>query len=213
MNDIIHNFYLFYITLLSKYHITIKLKKVGESMIGMQYKIMLPNDYNMGIIKKRVQDNGIKTDGFPGLKFKAYLITEKEKNGNLYNSYAPLYVWNDSEGMNQFIFKGFFDNILESFGWHQINIGVPLSIKVDIDFKNVNYIVEYEGKISKSNSLTTIQFNTSINFVKSSEQSKGNLLIYNPDKWGYSHFSFYQDMPKVDSTDNFTVYELLHVSQ
>ena len=73
-------------------------------MIGMQYKVILPKDYDMGIIRKRVQNNGHKTDGFPGLNFKAYLITEAEKNGNLYNSYAPLYIWNHSQGMNKFIF-------------------------------------------------------------------------------------------------------------
>lgn len=46
-------------------------------MIASQYKIILPSDYNMDIIRKRVQDNGYKTDGFYGLKFKLYLITEK----------------------------------------------------------------------------------------------------------------------------------------
>ena len=36
----------------------------------------------MEIIKKRVKDNGYKTDGFQALNFKAYLITEMEKDGN-----------------------------------------------------------------------------------------------------------------------------------
>lgn len=51
-------------------------------MIGMQYKVILPKDYDMEIIKKRVKDNGYKTDGFQALNFKAYLITETEKDGN-----------------------------------------------------------------------------------------------------------------------------------
>lgn len=33
-------------------------------MIGMQYKVILPKDYDMEIIKKRIKDNGYKTDGF-----------------------------------------------------------------------------------------------------------------------------------------------------
>ena len=50
-------------------------------MIGMQYKVILPKDYDMDIIRKRVEDNGYKTDGFQELNFKAYLITEAGKEG------------------------------------------------------------------------------------------------------------------------------------
>ena len=39
-------------------------------MIGMQYKVILPKDYDMEIIK-RVKDNGHKTDGFQDLNFKS----------------------------------------------------------------------------------------------------------------------------------------------
>ena len=75
-------------------------------MIGMQYKVILPKDYDMEIIKKRVKDNGYKTDGFQDLNFKAYLITEADKDGNFYNCYAPLYIWNGHEGMNKLSLKG-----------------------------------------------------------------------------------------------------------
>jgi hypothetical protein len=182
-------------------------------MIGMQYKVILPKDYDMEIIRKRVQDNGHKTDGFPGLHFKAYLITEAEENGNLYNCYAPLYIWNNSEGMNHFIFEGFYDNILASFGWQHINIGVPLSMNLDKDFNKSKYVVEYAGNIPESKSLINTPFNFINHYVKNTEDSLGDLLVYNPDKWGYSQFSFYQEKPKIDSPDHLTVYEILHVSQ
>lgn len=35
-------------------------------MNSMQYKITLPNDYDMTIIRERVRKNGAKTDGFEG---------------------------------------------------------------------------------------------------------------------------------------------------
>jgi hypothetical protein len=181
-------------------------------MIGMQYKVILPADYDMGIIRKRVQNNAHKTDGFPGLKFKAYLTTEIE-NGNLYNLYSPLYIWNDSEGMNQFIFGGFYDNILGSFGWQQINIGVPLSIHLDQDFNKSRYVVEYAGAIPESKSLIDMQFNDTRHYVKDTEKCLGSFLAYNPDKWSYNQFSFYQEKPLVDSSGNLTVYEILHISQ
>ena len=59
-------------------------------MIGMQYKITLPSDYNMELIRARIRENGHKTDGFDDLLFKCYLIKEKGTNG-IENIYAPLY--------------------------------------------------------------------------------------------------------------------------
>ncbi len=93
--------------------------------------------------------------------------------------------------MNKFIFDGFYDNILESFGWQQINIGVPLSINLDKEFNKSKYVVEYTGNIPQSKSLSQMPFNTINKYVKNTENSLGNLLVYNPDKWGYSQFSFY----------------------
>lgn len=180
-------------------------------MIGMQYKVILPKDYDMGIIRKRVQDNRHKTDRFPGLNFKMYLITEGENN--LYKSYAPLYLWNNYQGMNKFIFEGYFDNILTSFGWKQIQIGVPYSINLDNDLNRVNYVVEYAGTIPETNSLINTVFNNSNDYVKDAKRSLGNILFYNPDKWGYSHFSFYEEKPIINTYESIIIYEVLYVSQ
>ena len=82
-------------------------------MNAMQYKITLPNDYDMTIIRERVENNGFKTDGFQDLLLKAYLVLDSETR----KEYAPLYLWKQEGGMNRFIFEGFYDNILTSFGW------------------------------------------------------------------------------------------------
>jgi hypothetical protein len=52
---------------------------------------------------------------------KAYLIVEKGQYGNIQNEYAPFYVWNKTDGMNSFLLGGPFNNILDSFGWTQVN--------------------------------------------------------------------------------------------
>ncbi|MGR5882023.1 DUF4865 family protein [Bacillus cereus] len=182
-------------------------------MIGMQYKVILPKDYDMEIIKKRVKDNGYKTDGFQALNFKAYLITETEKDGNFYNCYAPLYIWNGHEGMNKFIFEGYYDNILQSFGWQQINIGVPLVVNLSDDFKKCKYVVEYVGSISQKNSLIETQFNFFNKNVQNTENCKGNVIVYNLDKWGYSQFEFYEVKPEIEEIGDITLYEVLHISQ
>lgn len=58
-------------------------------MYAMQYRIALPADYDMEIIRDRVLTTGHRMDGFSGLEFKAYLIQEKVR-GAAQNAYAPL---------------------------------------------------------------------------------------------------------------------------
>ena len=168
-------------------------------MNAMQYKIKLPENFDMDVIRKRVNDNGFKTDGFEGLLFKAYLIkdTESEKE------YSPLYIWKDSEGMNKFIFDGFYDNILNSFGWQHINIGIPLEISLNDNFSKAKYLLELENHIEPTKKLSRPKFSGFKN------ENSGKVLIYNPDKWKYAEFYFCEEKPDVN---NGNVYDILHIS-
>ena len=86
-------------------------------MYAMQYELTLPADYDMEIIRKRVGDRGTRTDGFPGLGVKAYLIRERGVAGSPVNQYAPFYVWREIGGMNRFLWGGGgFTGIVEDFG-------------------------------------------------------------------------------------------------
>jgi hypothetical protein len=86
-------------------------------MYAMQYEITLPADYDMQVIRKRVADRGHMTDVFAGLGLKAYLIRERGKAGATLNQYSPFYLWNDTRGMNRFLWEGGgFQGIVESFG-------------------------------------------------------------------------------------------------
>lgn len=86
-------------------------------MYAMQYELTLPADYDMEIIRKRVRNGGHRTDGFPGLGIKAYLIRERGVDGSPVNQYAPFYLWRDIGGMNEFLWGGgWFTRIVEDFG-------------------------------------------------------------------------------------------------
>lgn len=86
-------------------------------MHAMQYRIGLPSDYDMGIIRERVSSKGAALDGFEGLGLKAYLIREVGVAGSPINEYAPLYLWADIEGMKRFLYSKIgFGGIVESFG-------------------------------------------------------------------------------------------------
>lgn len=151
-------------------------------MIAMQYKIILPDDFDMNIIRERVIKNGKKTDGFKDLIFKAYIISEKDNVGKCSNEYSPLYLWKSNGGMNEFIFDGFYDNILDSFGWQNINIGIPFACELKENFKNSKYLLEVEKEIKPMLQMKKMHF--SIN----PDNCMGKILIYNPDKWKYVEF-------------------------
>ncbi|SMC25974.1 protein of unknown function [Clostridium acidisoli DSM 12555] len=179
-------------------------------MIAMQYKIILPSDYDMNIIKDRVKNNGYKTDGFEELKFKMYLITTKGSKKNLQNSYCPLYVWKDSNGLNKFLFNGFYDNIITSFGWQKINIGIPLIDRTTHKIKESKYSVEIVREIQPQESLNNLKDIIEKNIINN--EYKEYIVIYNPDKWKYHVFYFTDELSKVKLEEGI-IYDILHISQ
>ncbi|OON43623.1 DUF4865 family protein, partial [Bacillus anthracis] len=90
---------------------------------------------------------------------------------------------------------------------------VPLVVNLSDDFKKSRYVVEYTGSISQSNSLRETQLNTMNENVQNIEKCLGNIIIYNPDKWGYSHIRFYNEKPDMVTNKDVTVYEILHISR
>ncbi|MEV7194211.1 DUF4865 family protein [Streptomyces sp. NPDC093510] len=85
-------------------------------MHAMQYEITLPADYDMGVIRHRVESKGHLLDDFPGLGFKAYLMRERGRDGSPVNQYAPFYLWNTAEGMNSFLWGPGFQGLVDDFG-------------------------------------------------------------------------------------------------
>lgn len=170
-------------------------------MQAMQYKIKMPNDYNMNLIRKRVLDNGFKTDKFPNLLIKVYLIIDKPTK----KEYSPLYLWKNSKGMNKFIFEGFYDNILSSFGWQHINIAIPMQIYFSKDILHSKYLLEIEHNIQETHKML------SPNFSLTNIKALGKFIVYNPDKWKYIEFYFLENISK-ELNDYNSVYEILHIS-
>ena len=178
-------------------------------MITTQYKITLPSDYDMSIIKERVTNNAHKTDGFDDLIFKLYLITEKGKHHNLQNSYCPLYLWKNYNGLNKFLFEGFYDNILTSFGWQQVQVGIPL-MDPPRNINSYKYVLHVHDRIQPQASLRQ----TKEEIIKKISKFKNTewLLTYNPDKWEYDVFYFFSEISNIIEEKYGVVYTILHIS-
>ncbi|MGY2048818.1 DUF4865 family protein [Methylobacterium sp. JK268] len=88
-------------------------------MIAMQYSFILPADYDMEIIERRIRDKGKLLDGFPGLRFKAYLSVRKTDAGlgSDENLYAPFYLWDEPKGLDAFLSGPGFAGLTRDFGW------------------------------------------------------------------------------------------------
>lgn len=97
-------------------------------MIAMQYVFILPADYDMGRIVDRVAQRGAAFDDFPGLLFKAFLMSEAGRDGATLNRYAPLYVWHSPEAMAGFLASPGFAALVASFGRPQIRTWLPLKV-------------------------------------------------------------------------------------
>ncbi|MYX43142.1 DUF4865 family protein [Streptomyces sp. SID89] len=85
-------------------------------MHAMQYELTLPADYDMGIIRDRVDRIGHALDDWDGLGVKAYLMRERGVHGSPVSQYAPFYLWNTTEGMNSFLWGGPFQGLVGDFG-------------------------------------------------------------------------------------------------
>ena len=85
-------------------------------MIAAQYEIVLPTDYDMQIIHRRIAERGSALDDRAGLGLKAYLVQDVA-DGAPVNAYAPFYLWNDPAALAQFHWGGAgFAGIVKDFG-------------------------------------------------------------------------------------------------
>ena len=84
-------------------------------MYAMQYEITLPADYDMDIIRRRVETKGSELDDFPGLGLKAYLMRERGVNSPV-NQYAPFYLWASTDQMRNFLLGEGFRGLCADFG-------------------------------------------------------------------------------------------------
>lgn len=91
-------------------------------MIAMQYGFTFPADYDMKIIRHRIATRGAALNGFPGLRFKCYLLTERGSGGAEFNRYAPFYLWTDPAGMHAFLRSPGFSDLVADFGRPSVRI-------------------------------------------------------------------------------------------
>lgn len=97
-------------------------------------------------------------------------------------------------------------NILDSFGWQHISIGIVSKCELTNDFSKSKYIVEIEMEIPQMKQMKSLEFSS---YFKTCNCT-GKVIIYNPDKWKCVELYFFEEFPNVVPSSK--VYRLLHLS-
>jgi Domain of unknown function (DUF4865) len=180
---------------------------------AMQYEISLPTDYDMGIIRRRVETTGHRLDDFDGLGLKAYLIQDRA-NGAMVNQYAPFYLWNDPAGMGRFLWGGgFFTAICTSFGRPPVRhwTGVETLAGPDVDqpalsaTKHTQSLTpDVDPADPVAAAVETLRQTASVAGVHSAA------LAVDPTRWELVHFTLWSG-PEPGAVPG-TRYQVLHLS-
>lgn len=180
----------------------------------MQYEITLPADYDMGIIRQRVRSRGSRTDAFPGLGIKAYLIRERGRVGSPVNSYAPFYLWAAPTGMNQFLFGPGFDGIRSDFGRPTVRTWQGIAVCDGPEPGTVPvFATRTVENIDASRSLAEVAESLVDETIESARRAGVNCTAagIDPSTWQLVRFTLWSShVPDAVPGDRYTV---LHLSQ
>ncbi|WP_380181900.1 DUF4865 family protein [Kalamiella sp. sgz302252] len=153
-------------------------------MLAMQYRFTLPADYDMAIIKKRIELAGPKLDNFPGLLFKTFLYCCK-KEGSPENRYAPFYLWRDTLSMQRFLQSPGFAALTRDFGWPRVDVWTVLHAPDAATLDQASYAVIGQKKILPFSDLNTVA-------------SEAMLCGWDTSRWRLLTADFTKDRPSVD---------------
>lgn len=182
-------------------------------MIAMQYGFILPADYDMSIIDRRVADKGHLTDGLPGLIFKAYLKARKGEQSP-HNCYAPFYLWESNAGLNDFLTGPGFGALTQSFGWPSVKTWSVWGAEVSPAVAQARFARREVVQLPAYAPLSEIRAQES-RWVKEQVETQGALAAvvgFEPMTWTLVRFELWKEMPSASSGPDCALYDVGHVS-
>lgn len=183
-------------------------------MIAMQYSLSLPADYDMGIIDRRIRDKGPLLDGFPNLKFKAYLRAARGDLGSHENLYAPFYVWDKAEGASDFLCGPGFQALANDFGWPSVSTWIVWQACVAPEFKEAKFATREMLPIEAFAPLDEIRRQVGEEVIEA--VGNGNVLAsvvgFDPTAWTRVRFKLWDRLPEARSDRNVQAYRVGHIS-
>jgi hypothetical protein len=89
-------------------------------MIIVHYAHRLPADHDLGALRRWLKERGAVWDAVPELYFKAFLLREAGRIGATANSFASLYLWQQDKAFRDWLVRGGYKIVTDSFGRAEI---------------------------------------------------------------------------------------------
>ncbi|MBY6264242.1 DUF4865 family protein [Azospirillum sp. 412522] len=183
-------------------------------MMAMQYSFALPADYDMAVIDRRIRERGPLLDGFPRLRFKAYLAARKQDAGftSTENLYAPFYLWDEPEGIENFLAGPGFAAVTRDFGWPSVQTWLVRHAELTPGLNSATYATREIAPIAAYSELAS-QRDTAIAGAKSAVESGAVAAIaaFDPTGWRMASFALWPKLPET-VTETMQIYTVGHVS-
>jgi hypothetical protein len=185
-------------------------------MIAMQYRFTLPADYDMEIVDRRIRDKGPLLDDFPHLAFKAYLTARKDDaaTGSRDNLYAPFYVWESSDGLNDFVCGPGFAGVSDAFGRPRIASWIVWQTAISANIRQARFATREITEIRGHADLADMR-------ARESEAAKidietgdalASVSAFEPASWTRLRFRLWHDLPRTALQPDVEAYRLGHLS-
>jgi Domain of unknown function (DUF4865) len=175
-------------------------------MIAMQYRIALPADYDMGVIRDRVARTGSRLDDYPGLGLKAYLLRERGVHGSTVNEYAPFYLWTQPSGAAAFLWGGDgFQNIERDFGRPRVQTWIGDTVRTAADLGGITHAEIAVRPVTRDSVVTDVLAES----VSSIGPAALVATAVDPTSWQVLVFALHVGAP-IDPVGE--VFEVLHLS-
>ncbi|MEC5160669.1 MULTISPECIES: DUF4865 family protein [unclassified Janthinobacterium] len=183
-------------------------------MIAMQYRFVLPADYDMAVIERRIAGKGHLLDGFPGLLLKAYLSANKRGGGPTDNLYAPFYLWRDNEAMSAFLCGPGFVAVSQAFGWPAVQTWSVWHAEQAADVARARYATRETLAIASHTALERLRADETA-AARLSFERDGALAVavgFEPRTWTLVRFSLWREPDGGAGGDRVQRYAVGHVS-
>ncbi|RFB81173.1 DUF4865 family protein [Methylovirgula sp. 4M-Z18] len=183
-------------------------------MIAMQYSFTLPADYDMAIIDRRIRDKGPLLDGFPHLRFKAYLAARKHDDGlrSAENLYAPFYLWDAPEGLNNFLTGPGFATVSRDFGWPSVRTWMVWHAELAPSIGSARFASRTVETIAPYSDLGQYRSDAIADAQAAARDGAlASVTAFNPTDWTLVHFGLWDRVPEV-RREQTQLYAVGHVS-
>ena len=180
-------------------------------MLAMQYSIPLPENYDVALIERRVNERKPLFDGHKGLVHKSFLYNEQDK------LYAPFYIWKDVIEAQAFLLDDLFKGVVETFSrcrvrsWFVVHMAhgnrsiSPTFARREVD------IIPPEDKLD---TFLAYEKNLQLELVNDPNMVM-QVAAFDADRWEVLRFSLWKDEQTAakPTGDSYIDYRVLHVSE